>query len=327
MNKQTPIAAFDLGSQSFLCLIFSKEENRLNILFDDVRIVKISENLEKTKKISDEALDRAYRALTEFSEICNLHGVERKIAVATAFARDAKNSEEFLKICNQLQIQIEVISGNQEAELTFLGTAEFLPSSFYETDLQILIDTGGRSTELILFNKNKEILHRESFGVGGVLLNDQFSSIQAITTNTENQINNEILKTIKFQNFDKAIEGYKQKNETNSCTLSFAAVAGAPVELSMRIRNYKHISETETSALTFNEMKLFTEKMCFLTAKERVTKLGIHPGRSETLPFGAKIILSIMNYYKAKLLWISTKGIRYGLAVKYLQSKQFNSLK
>ena len=123
----------------------------------------------KPPKLSKEALVRAKQCLEEFTSEAKDFGAESFYAVATSAARDAENREQLFSICKDLGIELEVISGQREAELTYGG------SFFSEApEDALVIDVGGGSTEFLL--KDNEQAISKSLDMGAVRFTNKFLS-------------------------------------------------------------------------------------------------------------------------------------------------------
>ncbi|MDB2426181.1 Ppx/GppA family phosphatase, partial [bacterium] len=162
------VATIDLGSNSFLLAIFEMENNKIiSNIHDECVITRLSEGVDKNKILSAAALKRAKDCLTNFRKTIDKYNVEKIVAVSTSAARDAKNKEEFLKIGNDLNIPVQIIPGQKEAELTFKGaTFEHENPKDY-----CVIDVGGGSTEIIT---QSDQIGSFSFDVGSVRLTEKF---------------------------------------------------------------------------------------------------------------------------------------------------------
>ena len=105
------VAALDLGSNTFLCLICDVKESKIETIYEDqVQIVKLGQGLANANQFHPEALQRAKKALTDFSVLIKKHKPDKVLAMATSAARDAKNKDELFKICDDLNIPLEIIS-------------------------------------------------------------------------------------------------------------------------------------------------------------------------------------------------------------------------
>lgn len=145
------VAAFDCGTHS-LRLLIADVDLVAETLTDVVRkmtIVRLGQGVDKTGRLSDEALTRALSTTDEYGAICRHFGVEAMRFVATSATRDASNRQTFVDgVEERLGIVPEVVSGEEEAHLAFRGATAALavghPSPF------LVVDIGGGSTEFVL---------------------------------------------------------------------------------------------------------------------------------------------------------------------------------
>ena len=111
-------------------------------------IVRLGENLQKSGVLSPEAMERGLQTLTQYLERCQAWEVQELFAVGTSALREARNSEVFLTLVKEkLDLSIEVISGEEEAHLSFLAVAKDLQEAGKPV---LVVDVGGGSTEFIL---------------------------------------------------------------------------------------------------------------------------------------------------------------------------------
>jgi exopolyphosphatase / guanosine-5'-triphosphate,3'-diphosphate pyrophosphatase len=165
------IAVVDLGTNTFNLLIAEAEGNKIKTLYNEKISVKLGRGGIGDNIILPDAIDRALTALTAFNQtICNFLA-EKVIALGTSVLRTSQNSCEFLNtVKEKLGINIEIISGNREAELIYKGvlqTLEDVSGNF------LILDIGGGSNEFILADK-KNIIWKRSFKLGMARLNDKF---------------------------------------------------------------------------------------------------------------------------------------------------------
>lgn len=147
-------AVIDLGTNTFNLLIGELVNGELNLLYTDKIPVMLGMGGINDQRISKEAQDRALEAITVFKGYCNEHNVESIKAIGTSALRDALNRDELLlKIKDKTGIQVEVITGEREAQLIMKGVS--LTHKFDQPTL--IMDIGGGSTEFILCHGNKVI--------------------------------------------------------------------------------------------------------------------------------------------------------------------------
>ncbi len=171
MGQHTMIAAIDLGSNSFrLELGYFHAAG-----FERVRYVKRTLRqgacLEAGGNLSPAALAAGWQCLDEFGQLLCHYQVRRARAVATQTLREASNSAQFVQEGQRLLgVPIDIISGEQEAQLIYLGVASQLPPA---QDRRLIMDLGGRSTELAL-GQGLEPQQLQSYPLGSVLWTGQF---------------------------------------------------------------------------------------------------------------------------------------------------------
>ncbi len=165
------LAAIDVGTNS-LHLVVARVtgHDRFDVIESVKEMVRLGRGGGDMKMLSPEAMDRAIAALTRFHQIADIHGAPIR-AVATSATREALNHETFLERArDEAGVELEVISGIEEARLIHLGVLQTLPV-FDQTIL--LCDIGGGSTELVL-GRAGEVLASRSFKLGTVRLTDRF---------------------------------------------------------------------------------------------------------------------------------------------------------
>jgi exopolyphosphatase/guanosine-5'-triphosphate,3'-diphosphate pyrophosphatase len=165
-----PLAAIDIGSNSFRLEVgqmLGPQYRRLDYLKDTVRL---GAGLDAEGMLTDEAAERGLGCLRRFSTRLDGIAPERVRAVATQTLREAKNRDAFLVEAQAaLGHPIEVISGREEARLIYAGVAQLQPSR----QPRLVIDIGGRSTEMIL-GRGRTPIVAESFAVGSVSLSMRY---------------------------------------------------------------------------------------------------------------------------------------------------------
>src|SRR3954451_14904593 len=140
------VAAIDCGTNSIRLLIADAVDGRLTDVARRMEIVRLGEGVDRTGRLSDAALARTRKALQVYAaEIAEL-GIDRVRMCATSASRDASNAADFRDmVSGVLGVESEVISGEEEARLSFTGAVSGL-----EADAPYLIvDIGGGSTEFV----------------------------------------------------------------------------------------------------------------------------------------------------------------------------------
>jgi exopolyphosphatase / guanosine-5'-triphosphate,3'-diphosphate pyrophosphatase len=192
MKKKVGIV--DLGTNTFHLLIANVGENTYEIVYRDHLAVKLGKGGINNGVITNDAIRRGVEALTVFRQILDLHQVTQVIAIGTSALRNAANSAEVIAIFNEeTGIAVDIISGDQEAALIFLGVHSALKLGHEKS---LVMDIGGGSVEFIIGNET-EIFWKHSFEIGGQRLLEQFQHHDPITTEEVEKLHQYLAEALK----------------------------------------------------------------------------------------------------------------------------------
>jgi exopolyphosphatase/guanosine-5'-triphosphate,3'-diphosphate pyrophosphatase len=299
-NNMVKIAALDLGSNSTRLLIADVSEEKFNTLERSHVVTKMAEGLEENGFISDEARKRVIKTLKTFLKLIKKHEVVEVFAVGTAAMRDSSNADEFIdEIKRKLDIEVEIITGQQEGIITSLGVHHFMDN----LQNYLIVDIGGRSTEFIYEDNNKVVSH--SLDLGVVTLTEKYFS--ELPANREN-----ILKA--EQEVIEKISNLKISNNKLLIGVSGTATSLGAIYLEQDRFNEDPIHNIEISQLELTNIKNIVQK---LSEPEIITKFnGIDPKRAKTITSGIVILENIMKRYENSSIIISKNDILEGLILK-----------
>jgi exopolyphosphatase/guanosine-5'-triphosphate,3'-diphosphate pyrophosphatase len=161
----------DIGTNSFHLVVAKVLPNgRFQIVTTEKEMVRLGSGSGDMKHLDAGAVNRGVAALRRFRQVADSHGAELR-AVGTSAVREAANQHDFLERCRtEAGVEVEVISGTEEARLIHLGVLQAL--QVYDRQL-VLIDIGGGSTEFLV-GKGSEVLFARSVKVGAIRLTDRF---------------------------------------------------------------------------------------------------------------------------------------------------------
>lgn len=167
----TRVAAFDCGTNSLRLLIADvSAEGTLTDVEREMTVVRLGQGVDRTGEFAAEALKRTLATTADYAARCRAAGVERMRFVATSATRDARNRDAFIEgVRDLLGISPEVISGEEEARLSFRGALSVLDASHPGPCL--VVDLGGGSTELVLGQDAPRAAH--SMDVGCVRMTER----------------------------------------------------------------------------------------------------------------------------------------------------------
>jgi exopolyphosphatase/guanosine-5'-triphosphate,3'-diphosphate pyrophosphatase len=299
------VASIDIGTNTILLLIAEVGQGKLNPLFERETVVRLGEGVHKTGILSKEAMGRGLHALSQYSDQCRAMNVQKIFAVGTSALREAQNSKDFLRLVQEtLGLSVDVISGEEEAHLSFSAAARDLPKT---GEPLLVVDIGGGSTEFIL-GKDDQIPQWISLPLGSVRLTEQFLHSDPVQEGEWQELNRKILESL-------INIPYSQE------PLSMVAVGGtattlASVEQSLEefvVEKIHHfVLKKETLK---NQLLLYRSK----TIEERKKISGLPAARADVILAGAAILYLAMEKLRCPSVLISSRGVRYGLLYKKMQ--------
>jgi exopolyphosphatase/guanosine-5'-triphosphate,3'-diphosphate pyrophosphatase len=298
-------ASIDLGTNT--CLLLVLDGNR--VLHDESRIVRLGQEVALSGRLHPDAMERARSCLLDYARIAKGLGVEPDavIAVATAQARDAANAREFFEgLKAETGFSFRILSGDEEAEATFIGAA--LPGS--DLSKMVVMDIGGGSTELVARPEQSSKLEGESLPIGAVKITERFLRADPVTDSEFWAAEDAI---------DRELSRMKPWRESLSRTLTgepeFTAVAGTAVTLAMLQAGLTVFDPglIDGYRITRGDAHRLVEELKWRKVSERKGMPGMEPKRADVILAGALIFWRVMEVLDFPVARISTRGLRYGV--------------
>ncbi|AIT60638.1 Ppx/GppA phosphatase family protein [Corynebacterium doosanense] len=297
------VAAIDCGTNSIRLLISDEGRDvaRLN------EIVRLGEGVDETGRLSEKALTRTRRALERYVKVMRFEGVEKVRMVATSATRDAANREEFFAMTEELLgVRAEVISGQEEAALSFTGAVADLDP---ERGPFCVIDLGGGSTEFIVGTADGEIAGAHSTQMGCVRLTERILRTDPPTA-TEVEIAADYVAA-RLDEVEKVVPIGRAR--------TFVGVAGTFTTVSALAQGLETYDPAEIhgSELRFDALRLVTRQLISESAATRALNPVMHPGRADVIGGGSVVIEGIIDMIErssdADTFVISEKDILDGI--------------
>jgi exopolyphosphatase/guanosine-5'-triphosphate,3'-diphosphate pyrophosphatase len=145
-----PVAVLDIGTNSTRLLIAEVDPatGAVEELLRRSEVTRLGEGVDSGGSLSEEAIDRVLSTLADYRAAIDAHDCRANLAVLTSAVRDAANGEAFaIRVREDYGLDARVLTGTEEAQLTFLGAMSGRPAP---TDPTVLIDIGGGSTEFVI---------------------------------------------------------------------------------------------------------------------------------------------------------------------------------
>lgn len=300
------VASIDIGSNTVLLLIakISFDNNFLETIKNYYRAPRISKGLISGSRISDNKISELMNVLSEYKTIIENHQCEKVFLTATNALRIASNSKEISEIIkNKFNWDLEIIDGDEEARLSFLGA-----TYNYDYHQKVVIDIGGGSTEIIYGIEDK-IIYKKSFPVG-------------VVSFTEKYFKNNLLDSYEIDNLKKDLkEIFSELTHYIPPKTFTIAVAGTPTTLSCIKQNIKEYNEklVDNSVISYEDIEKISLQLSNMTPKQIKNNFGqVVEGREDVLFTGTLILKTFMEILELDKITVSNKGLRYGVIIDKL---------
>ncbi|MEU7817874.1 Ppx/GppA phosphatase family protein [Pseudonocardia sp. NPDC049154] len=307
------VAAIDCGTNSIRLLIADVTETfdgtkDLRDLHREMRIVRLGKGVDATRRLDPEALERTRAALVDYAAAIRRKGVERVRMVATSATRDATNREDFFGMVRDvLGVEAEVISGDEEARLSFQGAVGDLDP---DDGPFVVTDVGGGSTEVVVGTLGDGVAAARSVDVGSVRLTER-----CLPGDPPAPDDVEKARALAREILDEAFEAVPV--EGVKCWVGVAGTITTLSGIAQDLPEYDP-EAVHLSTLTRDDVHRVAQMLVTSTHDERAKLGALHPGRIDVIGAGALVVEALADELHAKAgigkLVVSEHDILDGIA-------------
>lgn len=300
------VAAIDCGTNSIRLLIADIEDGVLTDVVRTMVIVRLGEGVDKTGQFSQDALKRTFAAIDTFAQLISQHKPEHIRFVATSASRDVSNRQEFSDgIRARLGVDLDVISGDEEAQLSFLGaTADLVKSANPPQAPYLVVDIGGGSTEFVLGTTKPNAAR--STDVGCVRMTERHLRNDPPTAEQIAQATADIDAAIAL-----AGQTVPMAEAHSLIGLAGSVTTVAAIALGLDEYDPHAIHGSRISAQMVHEV---THNLLAMTRQERAAIGSMHEGRIDVIGGGALILARILTLTGIPEVFVSERDILDGIA-------------
>jgi exopolyphosphatase / guanosine-5'-triphosphate,3'-diphosphate pyrophosphatase len=295
------VAAVDVGTNTTRLLIADWDGRRLTRVLVRTHVTRLGRGVDATKSLSEEGIRATLERLSEYKDLIEAEGVARTVVVATSAARDAKNSQELLDGAQALGMPLRIISGREEAEVSFRGATADLDSRE-----RLVIDVGGGSTELIR-GSGESIGSAISLDLGCVRLTERFLTtdpptrreLDAIAGRAGSLVGAILPELVPIPEAAIAVGGT-------------ATTLGA-IFLGLDAYDAETVDLTPLSREVLGELR---DRLAAMTVAEIAKIPVVQPGRADVLVAGAELLVALADVLGLGALVVRDSDMLDGLAME-----------
>lgn len=289
------LAAIDIGSNAARLLITEVSVDKNNkASFTKLSLVRVPLRLGfdvfETGKISDKKIDLLLHTMKGFLNISEAYEVKAMKTCATSAMRDAENSGEIISLVKgETGIEIEVISGSDEAALVF---ENHIAENLDTQHSYLYIDVGGGSTELTFFS-NGEMIFKDSFQIG---------TIRLLKNQVDDSVWNEMKSSIKTKTKGlKTVVAIGSGGNINKVFSLSKRKEGKPLSLELLRDYYKELSN--------------------VSLQDRINIYKLKEDRADVIVPALKIFISVMRWAGSEEIYVPKIGVADGL-IQHLYNEE-----
>jgi exopolyphosphatase/guanosine-5'-triphosphate,3'-diphosphate pyrophosphatase len=296
------VAAIDCGTNSIRLLIADITGGNFKEVLRTMEIVRLGQGVDQNKSFHPDAIARTLSVVEKFAQLIASKGVEKIRFCATSATRDASNRELFTNgVKKILGVEVEVIPGEQEAALSFIGATKELSQS---DGPFLVVDIGGGSTEFVFGSEKVEFA--KSVNIGCVRMSERHLNLQPPTMA---QIAEAIIDIDLAITQAAKVVPISQAKSLVAVAGTATTVAAAALKLEEYDRYLIHLSRI--SAPSVHQVAAMFQSM----NKDQIAALGyMHPGRVDVITAGALVLSRIMAATGASEFIASESDILDGIA-------------
>lgn len=308
------VAAIDCGTNSVRLLVADVEDDTLTEVERRMEIVRLGQGVDETGRLAPAALERTFGAMRGYRKLIDQHGATATRVVATSATRDAANRQEFADGVRAIfGAPPEVVSGAEEAELSFTGATRGLVRLSPETEVPqgplppyLVVDIGGGSTEFVVGSAHAEAA--VSVDIGCVRLTERHlraagdppsaAALEAVVADIETAL-------------DRVAAEVPVRRAHTLVGLAGSVTTVSGIALGLPAYDPERIHHSRISAEQVHEV---TRRLLSMTHGERAAIPVMHPGRIDVIGVGSLILDRIVRRFEFPQVVVSEHDILDGIA-------------
>jgi exopolyphosphatase / guanosine-5'-triphosphate,3'-diphosphate pyrophosphatase len=291
------VAAIDCGTNTIRLLIGDPPE----VAVRETRIVRLGQGVDRSGRLSDEALSRTFAAIEEYAALIREHDVSQVRFCATSATRDAANGEVFAAgVRERLGVSPEVLTGDEEAALAFDGAVRHLRTA--PATPVLVVDIGGGSTELVLGAESPDAAH--SMDVGSVRLH-------------ERHLHGDPPATAEIRACVADIDAALDRSPVDPASAAtVVGVAGTTLSVVAGVLDLPayDLDVLDQAEVPVADVIAFVGRLAAMPLEQRLALPWMHPGRADVIDAGGLILARVLRRTRVESLVASEADILDGIA-------------
>jgi exopolyphosphatase / guanosine-5'-triphosphate,3'-diphosphate pyrophosphatase len=310
------VAVVDIGTNSTRLLIADVETDAgaVQEVVRRSQVTRLGHGVDSSGSLADDAMQRVFHTLADYRAAIDQHGASANLAVLTSAVRDASNGAQFAqRVRDDYGLDAKVLSGEQEAQLTFLGAMSDQPTSNRDDDdhadskATVVVDIGGGSTEFVIGVHRQAGFHT-SLHAGVVRMSERHIHSDPPTPEELQALGTDVRATL--------LEGLPQEErDAVELGIAVAGTATSAAAIDQELDPYDP-SRVHGYQLQLGTVELLLARLADMDESQRRQVVGLHPDRAPTIVAGMILLQEAMHAFALEQVQVSEHDILYGGALQ-----------
>jgi exopolyphosphatase/guanosine-5'-triphosphate,3'-diphosphate pyrophosphatase len=301
------VAVVDIGTNSTRLLIAEVDpaSGTVDALLRRSEVTRLGDGVDSAGRLSERAMARVFARLDEYRQAIDEHGCRRNLAVLTSAVRDAANGGEFAaRVRDEYGLDARVLSGDEEAQLTFLGAMSERPAS---EDRMVVIDIGGGSTEFVV-GRGRQAGFHTSLPAGVVRMSERHIHSDPPAPTELQELAADVQRT-----FADGLPPAERAGVVAAIAVAGTATSAAAIDMELdpydpaRVEGYR---------LELGTVEMLLARLAEMSDAQRRTVVGLNPDRAPTIVAGMILMEQAMRAFALERVEVSEHDILYGGALR-----------
>jgi exopolyphosphatase/guanosine-5'-triphosphate,3'-diphosphate pyrophosphatase len=310
------VAVVDIGTNSTRLLIADVETDAgaVQEVVRRSQVTRLGHGVDSSGSLADDAMQRVFHTLADYRAAIDQHGATANLAVLTSAVRDASNGAQFAqRVRDDYGLDAKVLSGEQEAQLTFLGAMSGQPTSNRDDDDHadskptVVVDIGGGSTEFVIGVHHQAGFHT-SLHAGVVRMSERHIHSDPPTPEELQALGADVRATL--------LDGLPQEErDAVELGIAVAGTATSAAAIDQELDPYDP-SRVHGYQLQLGTVELLLARLADMDESQRRQVVGLHPDRAPTIVAGMILLQEAMHAFALEQVQVSEHDILYGGALQ-----------
>jgi exopolyphosphatase/guanosine-5'-triphosphate,3'-diphosphate pyrophosphatase len=304
--RMTRVAVIDIGTNSTRLLIADvSPAGAVQELLRRSTVTRLGEGVDASGSLSSDAVERTCAVLTDYRLLIDSHDCTANLAVLTSAVRDATNGPDFTaRVRHDFLLNARTLSGDEEAQLTFLGAMHDRPSS---TDPTVVIDIGGGSTEFIVGHDSSAGFH-VSLPAGVVRMSERHISSDPPAPSQLQDLARDVRRVF--------LEGLApEQRAAITHGIAVAGTATSAASIAQELDPYDP-ARVQGYPLEIATVELLLARLADMDEARRRSVVGLHPDRAPTIVAGMILLSEALRAFELDCVEVSEHDILFGGALR-----------